>query len=56
MAYPIMPDTTTELWNRLGLAETPIESMRLPDDIKWGSYPAGKKLEKGESLFPRLEE
>lgn len=57
MAYPAMPDTATELWRRLGLAEVqPIEKMRLPDDIAWGSYPADLTLEKGESLFPRIEE
>lgn len=55
MAYPAMPETCKELWRRLGLDETPIETMRLPEDISWPSYPAGKFLEKGESLFPRIE-
>ncbi len=55
-AYPAMPQTAAELWRRLGLQEeTPIEKMRLPDDIAWGSYKAGCKLEKGESLFPRID-
>lgn len=57
MAYPVMPDTATELWRRLGLEQSqPIEKMRLPEDITWGSYPAGLTLEKGESLFPRIVE
>lgn len=57
MAYPAIPATASELWSRLGLQEgTPIETMRLPKDIEWGSYPSGLKLEKGESLFPRIEE
>jgi methionyl-tRNA synthetase len=54
-AYPAMPATAEELWRRLGLEATPIDTMRLPDDIVWGSYPAGQTLEKGESLFPRID-
>lgn len=55
-AYPAMPHTAEELWRRLGLQEkTPIETMRLPNDISWGSYEAGLPLEKGESLFPRID-
>jgi methionyl-tRNA synthetase len=56
MAYPTMPDTCTELWRRLGLSDVqPIEKCVLPGAIEWGSYPEGLPLEKGESLFPRID-
>jgi methionyl-tRNA synthetase len=54
LASPAIPNATAELWRRLGLSGSP-EHQRLPAAAAWGQLPAGSKLEKGESLFPRRE-
>ena len=54
LASPAIPNATAELWRRLGLPGRP-EDQRLPAAAAWGQLPAGSKLEKGESLFPRRE-
>ncbi len=49
------PRAARELWARLGLDGSP-EDVRLPDAVRWGSvHTAGNALEKGASLFPRLD-
>ncbi len=55
LSAPVIPRAATELWRRLGLEGAPDEQ-RLPDAAAWGGMPAGVKLERGEPLFPRLEE
>ncbi len=55
LASPLIPRAARELWHRLGLDGTP-EDVRLPGAVAWGAVPtAGNALEKGASLFPRLE-
>jgi methionyl-tRNA synthetase len=54
LASPVIPRAAAELWRRLGLPGTP-EDERLPDAAAWGRLPAGLPLEKGASLFPRIE-
>jgi methionyl-tRNA synthetase len=54
LASPFIPGAAAELWRRLGLDGTP-EHQRLPDAATWGRGPAGTTLEKGPSLFPRIE-
>jgi methionyl-tRNA synthetase len=54
LASPAIPNATAELWRRLGLPGRP-EDQRLPAAAEWGQLPAGSKVEKGESLFPRRE-
>ena len=54
LASPAIPNASAELWRRLGQAGRP-EEQRLPAAAAWGQLPAGSKLEKGESLFPRFE-
>jgi methionyl-tRNA synthetase len=54
LASPAIPNACAELWRRLGLSGRP-EDQRLPAAAGWGQLPAGSKLEKGESLFPRFE-
>jgi methionyl-tRNA synthetase len=54
LASPVIPHACGELWRRLGLDGTP-EDQRLPDAAAWGLGPSGTQLEKGDSLFPRIE-
>ncbi len=55
LASPVIPRASAELWRRLGLPGSP-EDARLPDDARWGAATtAGNRLEKGASLFPRIE-
>jgi methionyl-tRNA synthetase len=53
LASPAVPNTTAEIWRRLGLDGRP-EDQRLPDAAAWGQYPGGLPVEKGDPLFPRL--
>ncbi|HEY8058021.1 MAG TPA: methionine--tRNA ligase, partial [Acidimicrobiales bacterium] len=53
LASPAVPDTSAEIWRRLGLDGRP-EDQRLPEAAAWGGYPGGLTVEKGPSLFPRL--
>jgi methionyl-tRNA synthetase len=52
LASPAMPATARELWRRIGLPGAP-EDHRVPEDARWGGYPGGLAVTKGEPLFPR---
>jgi methionyl-tRNA synthetase len=55
LASPVIPNAAAELWRRLGRPGAP-EEQRLPDAAVWGSAAtAGNPLEKGPSLFPRID-
>jgi methionyl-tRNA synthetase len=55
LASPVIPHAAGELWRRLGLPGVP-EEQRLPDAAEWGSAPTARNpLEKGASLFPRID-
>ena len=51
---PFMPNTSAEVWRRLGLADiasvTDVEAAAV-----WGQLPAGNTVEVGDPLFPRLD-
>lgn len=52
--YPFLPETSEKMWRQLGLEGGP---QRI--DIRSlgkGQFPAGTKINKGEPLFPRLED
>jgi methionyl-tRNA synthetase len=49
---PFMPQTTVEIRRQLGLGEAP---GALPDSVRWGQFPAGTKVVKGPTLFPKVE-
>jgi len=52
---PVMPRTSAEVWNRLGLGD--IHAVTDLDAVAaWGGLPAGNAVEKGEPLFPRIYE
>ena len=53
LATPAMPRTGEEIWRRIGLDGRPSD-LRLPDAAAWGGYPAGRRVEKGPPLFPRM--
>ena len=52
LAYPVLPESTTKIWNQLGLGE--ISKFKLAD-LKWGQLPLGGKLGKVEPVFPRAD-
>ncbi len=52
LANPALPSTTQEIWQRIGLSGR-IEDSRVGVDTKWGLYPGGLTVTKGEPLFPR---
>ena len=52
LAFPAMPDTTREIWRRIGMTSN-IEECRIPTDVAWGQYVPGNAVEKGDPLFPR---
>jgi methionyl-tRNA synthetase len=52
LASPAMPSTASEIWRRIGLEGTPTDEA-LPGAGRWGRYPGGRSVVKGEPLFPR---
>lgn len=52
---PVMPQTSKEVWRRLGLPDiTKVDD--LASEAAWGGLPAGLTVAKGEPLFPRIYE
>ena len=54
MTCVAMPDKCAELWQRIGMSGSPADQ-RLPAAAQWGGYPGGLKVERGDSLFPRID-
>ena len=52
---PVMPVAAERLWAKLGLPEALLQQ-RLPDAAQWGLTPAGVAVDRGEVLFPKLDE
>ena len=52
LVSPAMPSTSKEIWRRIGL-DGRVEDCLLPAGAKWGGYPGGLPVQKGDSLFPR---
>ncbi|MHB9004278.1 MAG: methionine--tRNA ligase [Coriobacteriia bacterium] len=52
---PVMPETSAEVWRRLGLGDihavTDVDAAAL-----WGGLPVGNTVSKGDPLFPRIYE
>ncbi len=53
LAAPVMPETSQEIWTRLGIQEA-IEQAAL-QEFQWGKLQSGNKTAKGDSLFPRMD-
>ncbi len=54
LASPAVPNACAEIRRRIGLDEDH-EQQRLPDSIRWGQYPGGLPVLKGDPLFPRFK-
>ncbi len=52
--YPYMPESAQKMLKLIKM-EIKAEDLKVSDFERWGTYKAGKKLEKGEILFPRIE-
>ncbi|HBS58453.1 MAG TPA: methionine--tRNA ligase, partial [Firmicutes bacterium] len=53
---PFMPVTTAKIWEQLGLKAQQGLSADLKAAQTWGGMPAYTKIQKGEPIFPRIEE
>ena len=51
---PIMPDTSEELLDRLGVKIDPLK-LRLDQDAVWGTLPPATTTRRGKPLFPRID-
>jgi methionyl-tRNA synthetase len=58
LLHPVMPATTTLLWESLGadVSIGEISAQNVTDVSTWGQLPEGSIVTKGAVLFPRLEE
>ena len=54
LASPAVPNACVEIRRRIGL-DADHTQQRLPDSIKWGQYPGGLPVLKGDPLFPRFK-
>ena len=52
---PVMPETSAEVWRRLGLGDIAAVTDIL-GTAGWGALPAGSRVTKGDALFPRIYE
>jgi methionyl-tRNA synthetase len=52
---PVMPRTSAEVWNRLGLGNI-VEVTDIAEAARWGGLPEGSTVTKGDPLFPRIYE
>jgi methionyl-tRNA synthetase len=54
LASPAVPVAAQAIWDRIGLPGR-VEDQRLPTAGKWGGYPGGRPVVKGDPLFPRKQ-
>ena len=52
---PIMPQTSAEVWNRIGLGDIAAVT-DIATEAEWGRLPMGNRVTKGDSLYPRIYE
>jgi methionyl-tRNA synthetase len=54
---PVIPDSTTKLWDALGAASGlgALTDQSIPEAGTWGQLPTGSVVGKLEALFPRIE-
>jgi methionyl-tRNA synthetase len=54
LSTPFMPGMAGKVWNQLGIADE-VEAHTWESAGVWGGVPAGVTIERGESLFPRID-
>jgi methionyl-tRNA synthetase len=55
--FPVMPSASLKLWESIGAASLgALEDQRISKVATWGQLRPGSKVNKGEPLFPRLED
>ena len=53
--YPFMPETANKIYKQIGLKNT-VEEVEYLEEKKWESLTSGNAVQKGEVLFPPIEE
>ena len=53
LLQPFMPETPEKIWRQLGIAGE--STLTWESAGKWGSYPEGTAVSKGEVIFPRID-
>ncbi len=51
---PFLVETPGRIWEQLGLDGKPVDA-GWDQGIRWGGFPAGTKVKKGDPIFPRIE-
>lgn len=54
MLTPAMPEVPERIWYQLGLDGDP-RSEVWQEAVRWGGFPAGTRVRRGEPVFPRVE-
>ena len=54
LCQPAVPNAAAEIWRRIG-CDGDVADQRVPADTAWGGYVAGRPVEKGAPLFPRIK-
>jgi methionyl-tRNA synthetase len=54
LLYPFMPRTSTLMRQQLGLSSRE-EAPQWAEELTWGGIGTGRQIQKGPSLFPRIE-
>ncbi|MEW6002001.1 MAG: methionine--tRNA ligase [Nitrospirota bacterium] len=52
--FPFIPSTAEKIWKQLNIDEK-ISQINLDTETKWGGLNPGRRIKKGEALFPRIE-
>lgn len=55
LLVPFLPTLPGKIWEQLGLT-FPLEEQTYKDACTWGLFPAETKINRGEPIFPRIEE
>ena len=55
LLVPFLPNLPGKIWQQLGI-ESPLESQTYEDALSWGLLPVDTQIQRGEPIFPRIEE
>lgn len=51
---PFMPETPAKVWDQLGLSDH--KAIQTWESLSWGQAPVGVKINRGNPIFPRIDE